>query len=92
MLITDINKEKARAYLHGVYMAILGINIFPDTKVSEAQLDCAKELARHYVECENEKATFDTSKRAKQKQQWREWADKAGNGFKQTLKANNRLY
>lgn len=46
MLITDINKEKARAYLHGVYMAILGINIFPDTKVSEAQLDCAKEFAK----------------------------------------------
>lgn len=92
MLITDINKEKARAYLHGVYMAILGINIFPDTKVSEAQLDCAKELARHYVESEIDKAIFDTSQRAKQKQQWREWADNACDGFKKTLKTNNRLY
>lgn len=92
MLITDINKEKARAYLHGVYMALLGINIFPDTKVSEAQLDCAKELARHYVESEIDKAIFDTSQRAKQKQQWREWADNACDGFKKTLKTNNRLY
>lgn len=92
MLITDINKEKAHAYLHGVYMAILGIYTFPEIKVSEAQLDCAKELARHYVESEIDKAIFDTSQRAKQKQQWREWADNACDGFKKTLKTNNRLY
>ena len=92
MLITDINKEKAQAYILGVIMALLGINIFPDTKVSEAQLDCAKELARHYVESEIDKAIFDTSQRAKQKQQWREWADNACDGFKKTLKTNNRLY
>ena len=92
MLITDINKEKARAYLHGVYMAILGIYTFPEIKVSEAQLECAKELARHYVESEIDKAIFDTSQREILTQQLLEWADKAGNGFKQTLKANNRLY
>ena len=92
MLITDINEEKAQAYILGVIMALLGINIFPDTKVSEAQLDCAKELARHYVESEIDKAIFDTSQREILKQQWRDWADKAGNGFKQTLKANHRLY
>lgn len=46
MLITDINEEKARAYLHGVYMAILGIYTFPEIKVSEAQLECAKEFAK----------------------------------------------
>lgn len=92
MLITDINKEKARAYLHGVYMAILGIYTFPEIKVYEAQLECAKELARHYVESEIDKAIFDTSQRAKQKQQWREWADNACDGFKKTLKTNNRLY
>ena len=73
-------------------MALLGINIFPDTKVSEAQLDCAKELARHYVESEIDKAIFDTSQREILKQQWREWADNACDGFKKTLKANNRLY
>ena len=73
-------------------MALLGINIFPDTKVSEAQLDCAKELARHYVESEIDKAIFDTSQREILKQQWREWADNACDGFKQTLKTNNRLY
>ena len=73
-------------------MALLGINIFPDTKVSEAQLDCAKELARHYVESEIDKAIFDTSQSEILKQQWREWADNACDGFKKTLKANHRLY
>ena len=47
MLITDINKEKARAYLHGVYIAILGIYTIPEIKVSEAQLECAKEFAKN---------------------------------------------
>lgn len=92
MLITDINKEKARAYLHGVYMAILGINIFPDTKVSEAQLDCAKEFAKKYIDSEIDKATSDSSQREILKQQWREWADNACDGFKKTLKTNHRLY
>ena len=92
MLITDINEEKAQAYILGVIMALLGINIFPDTKVSEAQLDCAKELARHYVESEIDKAIFDTSQREILKQQWREWADNACDGFKKTLKTNNSLY
>ena len=88
MLITDINKEKARAYLHGVYMAILGIYTFPEIKVSE----CAKEFAKKYIDSEIDKATSDSSQREIQKQQWREWADKASNGSKQTLKANHRLY
>lgn len=45
MHFIEPNEEKAQAYILGVIMALLGINIFPDTKVSEAQLDCAKELA-----------------------------------------------
>lgn len=92
MLITDINKEKSRAYLHGIYMAILGIYTFPDTKVSEAQLDCAKEFAKKYIDSEIDKATSDSSQREILKQQWREWADNACDGFKKTLKANHRLY
>lgn len=92
MLITDINKEKNRAYLHGGYMAILGIYTFPEIKVSEAQLECAKEFAKKYIDSEIDKATSDSSQRAKQKQQWREWADNACDGFKKTLKANHRLY
>ncbi len=92
MLITDINKEKARAYLHGVYMAILGIYTFPEIKVSEAQLECAKEFAKKYIDSEIDKATSDSSQREILKQQWREWADNACDGFKQTLKTNNRLY
>lgn len=92
MLITDINKEKARAYLHGVYMAILGIYTFPEIKVSEAQLECAKEFAKKYIDSEIDKATSDSSQREILKQQWREWADNACDGFKKTLKANHRLY
>lgn len=92
MHFIEPNEEKAQAYILGVIMALLGINIFPDTKVSEAQLDCAKELARHYVESEIDKAIFDTSQREILKQQWREWADNACDGFKKTLKTNNRLY
>ena len=92
MHFIEPNEEKAQAYILGVIMALLGINIFPDTKVSEAQLDCTKELARHYVESEIDKAIFDTSQREILKQQWREWADNACDGFKKTLKTNNRLY
>ena len=92
MHFIEPNEEKAQAYILGVIMALLGINIFPDTKVSEAQLDCAKEIAKKYIDSEIDKATSDSSQREILKQQWREWADKAGNGFKQTLKTNNRLY
>ena len=92
MHFIEPNEEKAQAYILAVIMALLGINIFPDTTVSEAQLDCAKALARHYVESEIDKAIFDTSQREILKQQWREWADNACDGFKQTLKTNNRLY
>lgn len=92
MHFIEPNEEKAQAYILGVIMALLGINIFPDTKVSEAQLDCAKEFAKKYIDSEIDKATSDSSQREILKQQWREWADNACDGFKKTLKANHRLY
>lgn len=49
-------------------------------------------ICKKYIDSEIDKATSDSSQREILKQQWREWADKAGNGFKQTLKANHRLY
>ena len=90
MLITDINKEKAHAYLHGLYMAILGIYTFPEIKVSEAQLECAKEFAKKYIDSEIDKATSDSSQREILKQQRRQWADKADDRIKKTRKAKNR--
>ncbi len=83
-------KEYCTAFCDGYFYAQLGEKL-TNGKVTDKELDLAKETAQKYIEQQIAYSSFDEKQKQVMKENLHEWADKVMQGFKKRLRESGRL-
>lgn len=83
-------KEYCTAFCDGYFYAQLGEKL-TNGKVTDKELDLAKETAQKYVEQQIAYSAFDEKQKQEMKENLHEWADIVMQGFKKRLRESGRL-
>lgn len=83
-------KEYCTAFCDGYFYAQLGEKL-TNGKVTDKELDLAKETAQKYIEQQIAYSGFDEKQKQEMKENLHEWADKVMQGFKKRLRESGRL-
>ena len=83
-------KEYCIAFCDGYFYAQLGEKL-TNGKVTDKELDLAKETAQKYIEQQIAYSAFDEKQKQEMKECLHEWADKVMQGFKKRLRESGRL-
>lgn len=83
-------KEYCTAFCDGYFYAQLGEKL-TNGKVTDKELDLAKETAQKYIEQQIAYSSFDEKQKQEMKENLHEWADKVMQGFKKRLRESGRL-
>lgn len=83
-------KEYCKAFCEGYFCAQLGEKL-TNGKVTEQELDLAKETAQKCIVQKIAYSGFDEKQKQKMKENFHEWADTVSQGFKQRLRESGRL-
>lgn len=83
-------KEYCTAFCDGYFYAQLGEKL-TNGKVTDKELDLAKETAQKYIEQQIAYSSFDEKQKQVMKENLHEWADTVMQGFKKRLRESGRL-
>ena len=83
-------KEYCIAFCEGYFYAQLGEKL-TNGKVTDKELDLAKETAQKYIEQQIAYSGFDEKQKQEMKERLHEWADTVMQGFKKRLRESGRL-
>ena len=83
-------KEYCTAFCDGYFYAQLGEKL-TNGKVTDKELDLAKETAQKYIEQQIAYSAFDEKQKQEMKENLHEWADIVMQGFKKRLRESGRL-
>ena len=83
-------KEYCTAFCDGYFYAQLGEKL-TNGKVTDKELDLAKETAQKYIEQQIAYSSFDEKQKQEMKENFHEWADIVMQGFKKRLRESGRL-
>lgn len=83
-------KEYCTAFCDGYFYAQLGEKL-TNGKVTDKELDLAKETAQKYIEQQIAYSTFDDKQKLEMKDNFEEWAEIVMQGFKKRLRDSGRL-
>lgn len=83
-------KEYCTAFCDGYFYAQLGEKL-TNGKVTDKELDLAKETAQKYIEQQIAYSAFDEKQKQEIKENLHEWADIVMQGFKKRLRESGRL-
>ena len=83
-------EEYCTAFCEGNFYAQLGEKL-TNGKVTEHELDLAKETAQKCIEQRIAYSGFDEKQKQEMKENFHEWADTVSQGFKQRLRESGRL-
>ena len=83
-------KEYCTAFCDGYFYAQLGEKL-TNGKVTDKELDLAKEIAQKYIEHQIAYSSFDEKQKQEMKENLHEWADTVMQGFKKRLRESGRL-
>lgn len=83
-------KEYCTAFCDGYFYAQLGEKL-TNGKVTDKELDLAKEIAQKYIEHQIAYSAFDEKQKQEMKENLHEWADTVMQGFKKRLRESGRL-
>ena len=83
-------KEYCTAFCDGYFYAQLGEKL-TNGKVTDKELDLAKETAQKYIEQQIAYSSFDEKQKQVMKENLHEWADIVMQGFKKRLSESGRL-
>lgn len=83
-------EEYCGAFCEGNFYAQLGEKL-TNGKVTEQELDLAKETAQKCIEQKIAYSCFDEKQKQEMKENFHEWADTVSQGFKQRLRESGRL-
>lgn len=85
-----IPKEYCTAFCDGYFYAKLGEKL-TNGKVTDKELDLAKETAQKYIELQIAYSSFDYKQKQEMKDNFEEWAETVMQGFKSRLRKSERL-
>ena len=83
-------KEYCTAFCDGYFYAQLGEKL-TNGKVTDKELDLAKETAQKYIEQQIAYSAFDEKQKQEMKENLHEWADIVMQGCKKRLRESGRL-
>ena len=83
-------KEYCTAFCDGYFYAQLGEKL-TNGKVTDKELDLAKETAQKYIEQQIAYSGFEEKQKQEMKENLHEWADTVMQGFKKRLHESGRL-
>ena len=83
-------KEYCTAFCEGYFYAQLGEKL-ANGKVTDKELDLAKDTAQRCIEHQIANSFFDDKQKEKLKDNFKEWAEAVMQGFKKRLRGSGRL-
>jgi len=83
-------KEYCTAFCEGYFYAQLGEKL-TDGKVTDKELDLAKETAQRYIEQQIAYSSIDDSQKQELKGNFKQWSEAVMQGFKKRLRHSGRL-
>lgn len=83
-------KEYCTAFCEGYFYAELGEKL-TNGKVTDKELDLAKETAQKYIEQQIAYSAFDDKQKQEMIENFGEWAETVMQGFKKRLRESGRL-